>query len=52
MYVFSGFFDEYEVKMFYFTVTFNQVNASLLNKIINVFKKLYWPQTSISSVDT
>ncbi len=39
MYVFSGFFGEYEVKQFYFTVTFNQFNASLLNKSINVFKK-------------
>ncbi len=52
MYVFSGFFDEYEVKMFYFTVTFNQVNASLLIKSINAFKKHYWPQTFSSSVDT
>ncbi len=28
-----------------FTVTFDQFNASLLNKILISFKKTYWPQT-------
>ncbi len=43
----------YEVEMYsmnVFTVTFDQFNASLLNKSINFFnffpkKKSYWPQT-------
>ncbi len=44
MYVFSGFFDEYEVKMFYFTVTFNQVNASLLIKVSMPLKNITDPK--------
>ncbi len=50
---FSGFFDKQEVQQTVyiwnrnvnvFTVTLDQLNASLLNKMINFFKKeLNWP---------